>query len=152
MANGWYVATLIIRCRVQNNEIGPWTCDEQIRVLRAPDSGVAYEKALQLGRSEEESYQNADGETVFWEFVGLADLEALFDSTIKDGTEIKSHLFKSDNPVKQVHEREELTVFRWELERQRRAQTTSRDLNAGYAGRSKRGVPRSGKRQSSTES
>ncbi len=90
----WYVATLLVRIRVEDDQPHEaYTCDEQIRVLRATNDTEAFEKAMALGRNEETSYKNGDGQSVFWEFVGLISLEPLMDDAIEDGTEIKSHLF-----------------------------------------------------------
>ncbi len=33
----WYVAKILLLCRVDDDREGPWTCEEQIRVLRAAD-------------------------------------------------------------------------------------------------------------------
>lgn len=97
----WYVATLIIRCRVENQP-APWTCDEQVRVIRAANDDEAYDKAVALGKSEETVYKNGDGEDVFWEFIGLEDLTEL-DSAIRDGTEIRSRLFGHQDPASLVY-------------------------------------------------
>ena len=100
-----------MRCRVGEHDPGPWTIDEQIHVLRAPDPEVAYEKALQFGKEEEHSYLNASGETVYWEVVGLAELEELMSRSIRDGTEIAYRLFDSDNPDALISDKDDLIVF-----------------------------------------
>jgi uncharacterized protein DUF4288 len=109
MKQKWYIATLIIRSRV-GDEPGPYTCDEQIRVIRAFNADAAYEKAVQISTGEEQTYENSDGENVFWEFVGLEDLEEL-DSAIRDGTDIRSRLFGHPNPESLVSLRERLQIF-----------------------------------------
>ena len=106
----WYVATLIVQCSVEGIVTGPWMCDEQIRVLRAADDDAAYEKAMQLGIAEEHTYPNAEGKSVSWTFVGVSDLEMLSTDTIKDGIEIKSRLFHSDDPSRLVQSKDELTT------------------------------------------
>ena len=111
MKKQWYVATLIVQCRVGDQQDGPFTCDEQIRLIRAVDAEEAYQKALQLGKGEEVVYQNSDGEDVFWEFVGLEDLEELFDKTISDGREIRSRLSEQDRPSELVCDKAALSVF-----------------------------------------
>ena len=98
MDDKWYVATLLIRIRVAGDKVGPWTCDEQVYVLRAHDDDAAYQKALKAGHNAEDSYQNTYGETVTLEFVGLVQLAELDDETIRDGTEITSRLFTHANP------------------------------------------------------
>jgi len=122
----WYVTTLIICCRVENEGARLRTCDEQIRLLRASDSEMAYAKAVQLGKEEEVSYQNTYGQTVHWEFVGLVDLEELPIEAIEDGVEIKSHLFSSKNPTRLARPKDDLTIFRWEQERRQREQVAER--------------------------
>ncbi len=82
---------------------------------------VAYEKAVRLGREQEQTYANAYGEPVRWDFVGLVDLEELPADTLEDGVEIKSRLFDTTNPQKLVCARENLKVFRWQREREERA-------------------------------
>lgn len=118
MEDTWYVATLIIQCRVEGLEARLKTVDEQIRVLLAPNTETAYAKAIQLGKEQEVSYKNMYDVDVYWEFLGLADLEELaFDSEISDGTEIRSRLLRRKVPSKLVVPQEELTVFAWERER-----------------------------------
>jgi hypothetical protein len=125
MEKQWYVATLILQCRIENTAQKLKTADEQVRVLRAPDIEAAYGKALQLGKNEEHSYENMYGQIVYWEFLGLADLEELpLDETIEDGTEIKSRLLRKKDPMSLVQAKEHLTVFRWE--RDQRAREASR--------------------------
>ena len=110
MKNKWFIATLIIRSRVGNNSNEAQLCDEQVRLIKAPDEDTAYAKASELGKEEEVSYQNEYGQIVTWEFIGLADLEEL-DATIRDGTEIRSRLFHNDNPKNLVADKTKLTVF-----------------------------------------
>ncbi len=97
MKNNWYVATILIKAIVNDDTSGPWLYDEQIRVIRAPNEEEAYRKALLFGKEEEQSYLNEYGQIVIWEFSGLINLERL-DNPIKDGTEIRSHLFHSIEP------------------------------------------------------
>ena len=105
----WYVATLIVRCVVSDNS-PPYTCDEQVHLLRAPDADSAYEKALKLGAKEECTYQNVDGENVHWQFVGLENLEDL-EGTIRDGVEIRSRLFDCDDAADLTTPKSQLSVF-----------------------------------------
>lgn len=122
MKNKWYVATLIMRCWVGESAPGSWTCDRQICVIRATDGDEAYRKALRLGEEEEDSYSNAFGEIVHWEFVGLEDLDELVGRTIRDGTEIRSFLFEHDDPFRLIPQREELTIFWIQRNKHRTAQ------------------------------
>jgi len=53
-----YAVPLLLLCRVNHDVIGPWTCDEQVHVIRALDEKTARQKAEQSGRKEEHSYNN----------------------------------------------------------------------------------------------
>jgi hypothetical protein len=119
MAEHWYVATLIVQCKVEGHPKRLPLVDEQIRILRAPNKETAYEKAVQLGKDEETSYLNGYGEQVLWEFVGLVDLSEL-EGEIQDGTEVRSRLFHKRHPDMLVCQKDDLTVFAWEQERRER--------------------------------
>ena len=113
----WYVATLILQCNVEGHDKQLKLVDEQVRVLRAIDIETAYEKAVQLGKQEETSYENSFAQTVHWTFVGLEDLDELpFDDDIKDGTEVKYCLLHKKVPHSLVRAKDDLTVFSEERE------------------------------------
>lgn len=107
----WYVARLLMRYEVGEHDPGPWTCDEQVRLIRCSDAERAFEKAVALGRGEEDSYKNEFGEDVRWMFVGLVELEDLDVDEIAEGSEITSRLFKSKNPDELVRPRERLNAL-----------------------------------------
>ena len=106
----WYVSEVIVRCRVGKSCKRKTLYDRQIKVLRASTDEEAYERALELGKAENHSYKNSAGEKVFWEFVGLGNLETLHEKKISDGTEIHSRLDRG-NPKSEVRRKRELTVF-----------------------------------------
>jgi hypothetical protein len=56
MPNQWYIATLIMRCKVGAHDPGPWTFEEQIRMVAALDVETAYAESLALGKVEEHAY------------------------------------------------------------------------------------------------
>jgi hypothetical protein len=98
LKNEWYVATLILRAVRASNVGEPLTCFEPIHVLRAPD--------------DETAYKNAHGEIVSWEFVGLEDLEMLpIDRAIRAGTEIRTRIFRHQDPSSLVHSKDNLQIF-----------------------------------------
>jgi hypothetical protein len=111
MSPTWYAATLIMRCRIEDNPQSPTTCLEQIHLIQAEEENLAYEKALQLGKSAEHSYKNYQGSDVYWEFVGLENLEEIFDETIQDGTEIRSRRLLVEDPLTLVRGKDGLTIF-----------------------------------------
>ncbi len=91
----WYGATLLLLCRVNHDAIGPWTCDEQVRVVRAYDEETARQKAEQLGKQEEHSYNNTYGEIVSWECIAVTNIYKIIEETIAAGTEISSHFYEA---------------------------------------------------------
>lgn len=117
----WYVATLILKCTVGNQSTGPWTCQEQIRLLKATKHDEAYQKALELGKGEEHSYTNADGEPVVWEFIGVEDLAELSVSRISDGDEIRTRIWEDNDPQEFIHEKDDFTAYRAERNKNRTA-------------------------------
>jgi hypothetical protein len=106
----WYVAEVIVQCRVGRVSKRKTLYDRQIKVLRASTDDAAYERALELGRAENHSYKNSAGETVVWEFIGLGNLESLREKRISDGTEIHSRL-ETGSPKSEVRRKRDLTVF-----------------------------------------
>lgn len=106
----WYVAELIVSCRVGKSPKGKALYDRQVKVLRASTPEAAHNRALELGKEENHSYKNSAGERVFWRFVGLGNLEELHSRAISDGTEICSRLQRGD-PKSEVRRKRDLTVF-----------------------------------------
>ena len=105
----WYVAVLLLQSRV-----GAWDdepiVDHQVRLIRAGTADAAYERALQLGNDEEHDYQNRDGESVAWAFIGLSELDELGATTPGDGDEIFA--WHTSGPGRDfVKEKEQLAVF-----------------------------------------
>lgn len=87
-------------------------CDEQIRILRAPDEDAAFKKALQLGKDQEHSYENSEGEVIKWEFIGMENVEELVGDSVEDGTEIRSRIFEHHDPRTIIREKEKLLIYR----------------------------------------
>ena len=106
----WYVAEIIVRCRVGRLSKSKTLYDRQIKVLRASTNETAYERALKLGKAENHFYKNSAGEKVCWEFLGLGNLEPLRENTISDGMEIHSRLQRG-NPKSEIRRKRDLTIF-----------------------------------------
>ena len=130
----WYVAELIVQCRVGRLRKRRSLYDRQIKVLRAPTDEAAHTRALELGKAESHSYKNSAGETVFWQFVGLANLEALQEKRISDGTEIHSRLERGD-PKTAVRPKRALTVFWAERNKHRTARELLNSATRPFAPR-----------------
>jgi hypothetical protein len=100
-----------MQCRVGQQDKGPWTVEEQIRILEAPDPNTAFSKSIQLGKDEEHSYKNINGETVSWEFIGFEDIEDLSEDSIRDGMQLRGRFLERDDPSGIVCEKTELSIF-----------------------------------------
>jgi hypothetical protein len=109
----WFVATIILKCEIAGTPTIPdeWTCSQQIFVIRANNRETAFEKAQEIGNSQETSYLNVDGSDVTWKFVGLENLEEVVGKVIRNGTEIWGRIFHTENPDALVVEKEGLSVF-----------------------------------------
>jgi hypothetical protein len=107
----WYTVTFLLKCKVDEIIETPVTCFEQIHLLKAKDPNSAYEKAIKLGKSKEHYYKNNEGNNVYWEFVGLINLEEILDERIHDGIEIRSRRLFIDNPEKLIRDKDGLTIF-----------------------------------------
>jgi hypothetical protein len=100
-----------MKCRIEGQPQIPVTCFEQVHLIEAENDDSAYEEAIQLGKSEEHSYKNFQGRTVYWEFVGLENLEEILDETLQNGTEVRSRRLIVDDPSTLVRGKERLTIF-----------------------------------------
>lgn len=109
-ASQWYVAVLVLKALVHAPSPDAPLFDHQIRLLRADDPESAYQRALFLGRSEEQSYSNPLGQKVDWQFVGLHDLRKLDDALERDGVEVHSFQLR-DGREFEVLPKDKLTVF-----------------------------------------
>ena len=130
----WYSAVLVVQCRVEGasaeNDI---LYDRQIRVLRADDPESAYVRAVELGRGEGSNYDNAEGQQVLWEFVGLVNLTELLDEEITDGTEVYSELKRGNPQAAVVADKSELTVFWAEANKHKTAAELLNEATRPYA-------------------
>jgi hypothetical protein len=128
----WYVAEIIVRCRVGRAQSRKVLYDRQIKVFRATNHERAYRRALNLGKAENHRYKNSAGKTVHWEFVGLANLETLQDKRIVDGTEIHSNLQRG-NPKAEIRAKCDLTVFWYERNKRKTAAELLNDGSEPFA-------------------
>ena len=90
----WYLAKLVyqIICGKGNHTA---QFDEQLRLIHACNEDEAFEKAMQIGRAEEEVFYNTKKELVQWRFVNVAELYKL--SNLMDGAEIYSKITEADD-------------------------------------------------------
>lgn len=116
----WYVAEIIVRCRIGKSSKGKLLYDRQFKVLRTCTHEAAYQRAVKLGKEENHSYKNSAGDKVSWQFVGLSNLEMLHDEDIVDGTEIFSRLQRG-NPKSEIRRKRDLTIFWFERNKHKTA-------------------------------
>lgn len=86
----WYVAVVVLQATSGAEWQDDRLLDHQIRLIRASDAEVAYTRALVVGAAEAHAYPNSDGQSVTWEFLGLADLEELAAAGFEHGSEVYS--------------------------------------------------------------
>ncbi len=117
----WFVGVLVVRSRVNDGVAAAPLVDLQYRVIHAVDLEAAYMRALELGRQAGQSYRNAAGAEVTWEFAGLHDLREVDDHELSDGSEVYSHIVHGD-PNGYVVPKEKLSAFWAEANKHRTAQ------------------------------
>jgi hypothetical protein len=121
----WYLAVLVVTSRVGDCRTTPLV-DLQYRLLQAADTEGAYRRALELGAAQAHSYQNADGEGVHWEFIGLNDLRELLQPDLYDGVEVFNTL-RREAPEDFLCPKAKLQAFWFETNKDR----TARELLGG---------------------
>jgi len=123
----WYIAELIVECRVGRARPTLW--DQQLMVLRARSATAAYVAAMKLGRKQNHAYPNVTGDTVRWRFKGLGDLQELLATNVRSGTEVYSRLYRKRSP--RTCPKAKLTVF-WAARNKHRtaAELLSDDLRS----------------------
>ena len=83
----WYSATLRLGCLIEPNGLTRYM--DSVHVFQASDYDAALQRALQIGRTHEESYVNGDGAQVKWRLASVVTLDLLGDF-IQDGAEVCS--------------------------------------------------------------
>ena len=101
----WYLAKIIFRIICGDGDHKP-QFDEQLRLIIAPDSEHAYDKAVTIGNQEAQSFLNQQGKLVEWKFINIAELYKI--TELIDGAELYSRVQETDCPdmyIQLVHER-----------------------------------------------
>jgi hypothetical protein len=107
----WYLADIVLELLIEGDSRN--VVHTNLRLIEAASPEQAYEKALALGRNEEQTYTNTDGNQVRVVFRGLADLNAIHDA-LEDGAELAFSESVSVPPAKlraRVRRKEQLGVF-----------------------------------------
>ncbi len=107
----WYLAWVVEEIRVEDDPRNIVHINQIL--IRADSSGEAYEKALEIGKQSEMTYENTEGRRVVCSFRGLQDLQVIWDG-LEHGAELsyEEELGISAKKLKgMVREKEELGVF-----------------------------------------
>jgi hypothetical protein len=123
----WYAARIAMQCLVGEADPGPWTVDEQIRVVQAATHDEAYDKAVRLGQQAEHDYLNPYGQKVRWVFLGVSDLDEILAERIEDGTEITYLWHKTHDLSPFTKDRSETALFWQEQHKHERVCDLLRD-------------------------
>ena len=105
----WYTAVIVLQARVGDGWQDEFLLDHQVHFIHATDPEAAFARALALGKAEALVYRNDRGESVSWEFAGLADLEELT-ADPSDGVEVWSWRTRGQSSSVVVA-KEQLSVF-----------------------------------------
>jgi hypothetical protein len=90
----WYLAKLVYHI-VCGNGSHAAQFDEQLRLIAACDEDQAFEKALVIGKGEEETFFNCKQQLVRWQFVNILELYHLHE--LIDGAELYSRINEVDD-------------------------------------------------------
>jgi hypothetical protein len=108
----WFIAVLVFESRiVEDPADDDASVDVQYRLVRAVDAESAYERALALGKRQQHSYKNRDGNTCEWVFAGLEDLRVVDDQELGHGAEVYGFI-EEGVASERVVPKEELSEFR----------------------------------------
>ena len=90
----WYLAKIVYRIICGD---GDHTAqfDEQLRLIQAGNKEVAFYKAQQIGKNEEETFYNLKEELVQWQFINVSELYKV--GEMIDGAELYSRIEEKDN-------------------------------------------------------
>ncbi|RYD76731.1 MAG: DUF4288 domain-containing protein [Sphingobacteriales bacterium] len=85
----WYLAKIVFQIVCGDGDhIAQF--DEQLRLINAMDKQQAFEKAVSLGKTEEDSFYNIHQQPVHWTFINVSELYRM--EELLDGAEIYSKI------------------------------------------------------------
>ena len=96
----WYIAKIIFNININDGEHSS-QFDESFRFIEASGIHDALLKARSLGRQNETSFINAEGKTVLWKFIDVADVHPL--EELKHGIEFHSATHMDDEATRYIH-------------------------------------------------
>jgi hypothetical protein len=92
----WFAARILFEARVEGEESSS-LYEDRIVLVRA-DSGIdaAWKKAVKLGQSAADQYENEAGEKVAWVFKEVLDVVQLNEMDVGEGSEVYHHYLSSE--------------------------------------------------------
>ena len=90
----WYIAKIVFNIITGDGNHRP-QFDEQYRLIKAESRAEAFEKALRIGRGEEEILLSHKQELLRWDFVNVSELFPI--SELRDGMELFSNIYEADS-------------------------------------------------------
>ena len=88
MKTEWFLAELVMKITVAEDPRN--VVHQNLVLIRANSADEAYEKAVQVGKKEEISYDNPAGKAVHFHFEGVSDLIEIM-GELEDGEEMDFH-------------------------------------------------------------
>ena len=90
----WYLAKIVFQIVCGDGNHTP-QFDEQLRLIHAASKTGAFEKAVAIGKSEEDSFFNIHQQPVHWTFINVSELYRM--EELLDGAEIFSNVKETEN-------------------------------------------------------
>jgi hypothetical protein len=104
----WYIVKLVFQV-VSGKGIHKPQFDEQLRMISALDPAGAYQKARVLGIERQEHFNNNKGETVYWKFIAVTDVDPI--GEFKDGVQLFASTHETDDELDYVKTIEQKSNF-----------------------------------------
>ena len=83
----WYIAKLVFQI-INKSETHQF--DEQLRLIEAVNEYEAIDKALKIGKTEEDEFIDSENHKVHWKFQAITSLHAV--KNLENGTELCSQI------------------------------------------------------------
>ena len=90
----WYLAKIIFQI-VCGEGTHTAQFDEQLRLIAADNREMALHKAIELGKTEEDSFYNIHQQPVRWNFINVSELNRM--EELQDGAEIYSKIKETED-------------------------------------------------------
>jgi hypothetical protein len=90
----WYIAKIVFRIISGEGNHTP-QFDEQLRLIHASNEFEAFERARELGISEQDQFENANNTTVEWRFIDITSIHRF--PGLADGAELYSRIMEEED-------------------------------------------------------